>query len=137
MQQLIRWVTGLLLGSGVLCSKVMFDFKGMFNILKYEKQHESELLTLLKQEPDWNLFTSELTIDTFREVLLTSESYICKSQGVICGYLRALVDGFGVYVSELYVAPAYRKNGYGKALLNKIKQTHVDQVVYVFSDSIS
>jgi ribosomal protein S18 acetylase RimI-like enzyme len=106
----------------------------MCNILKYEKQHELELLALLKAEPDWNSFTGEGTIDIFREVLLNSESYICKTQSVICGYLRALVDGFGIYVSELYVAPPYRNQGYGKALLNTIRQAHLHQIVYVLSD---
>jgi ribosomal protein S18 acetylase RimI-like enzyme len=106
----------------------------MCNILRYEKKHEAELLALLIEEPDWSSFTSEVSIGTFKEVLLNSESYICKSHGAICGYLRALVDGFGVYVSELYVAPQYRNNGYGKELLSKIKQTHREQVVYVLSD---
>lgn len=106
----------------------------MCNILKYENKHEAKLLALLKEEPDWNSFTSEIAIDTFKEALLNTESYICDSHGTICGYVRALVDGFGVYVSELYIAPQYRNNGYGRKLLSKIEQIHLDQVVYVLSD---
>ena len=52
----------------------------------------------------------------------------------MCGYLRALVDGFGIYVSELYVAPAFRNNGYGKELLRELKEDHEGQDVYVLSD---
>ncbi len=106
----------------------------MSNILRYEKGHEAELLTLLKAEPDWSVFVSEASIDRFKKALLDSETYICESQGGIHGYLRALVDGFGIYVSELYVAPEYRNNGYGKKLLEKIKQANPDQDVYVLSD---
>jgi ribosomal protein S18 acetylase RimI-like enzyme len=106
----------------------------MCNILRYEKRHEDELLALLKNEPDWSSFTSDVAIGRFRESLLNSESYICESPGEIYGYIRALVDGFGVYVSELYVAPQYRNKGYGKELLGKVRQAHIEQEVYVLSD---
>lgn len=106
----------------------------MSNILRYDKRHESELLSLLKAEPDWNSFTGADTLEIFRDALLNSETYICQSQGRICGYLRALVDGFGIYVSELYVAPPCRNRGQGKELLNKIRQQHPNQDIYVLSD---
>ena len=106
----------------------------MSNILRYDKRHESELLSLLKAEPDWNSFTSEDTLEIFRDALLNSETYIYQSRGRICGYLRALVDGFGIYVSELYVAPPSRNEGKGKELLNKIKQQHPNQDIYILSD---
>lgn len=106
----------------------------MSNILEYQREHEVELLSLLKNEPDWNSFVSEDAVDTFKEVLLEGETYICEMQGAICGYIRALVDGFGIYISELYVAPRCRGNGYGAELLRKIKQMHPNRDVYVFSD---
>ncbi len=98
------------------------------------KAHEAELIALLMSEPDWNSFTRPDTINAFKNSLLSSETFVFESQSKICGYLRALVDGFGIYVSELYIAPSCRKNGYGKQLLRKIKQQHPDQDVYVFSD---
>ena len=73
-------------------------------------------------------------MEKFRDALLNSESYICQSNGVICGYIRALIDSFGVYVSELYVAPQHRNNGYGRALLKKIKDSQPGGAVYVLSD---
>ncbi|MHA6964694.1 GNAT family N-acetyltransferase [Zobellella denitrificans] len=106
----------------------------MINILKYKIEHQIKLLTLLKNEPDWRSFVSKGAIDRFKTALLESETYICEYQGEIVGYIRALVDGFGVYVSELYIAPPYRGNGYGAKLLSKIKQAHPDQDVYVLSD---
>lgn len=106
----------------------------MSNTLRYDKSHESELLSLLKAEPDWSSFTSEDTLEIFRDALLNSETYICQSHGRICGYLRALVDGFGIYISELYVAPPCRNKGKGKELLNKIRQQHPNQEIYILSD---
>ncbi len=106
----------------------------MGNILKYQKEHELELLNLLGEEPDWSSFLSDAAIGTFRESLLKGETFVCQSHGSVCGYLRALVDGFGVYVSELYVAPEFRGNGFGAELLAKVKQEHPNQDVYVFSD---
>ncbi len=106
----------------------------MSNIFRYDKTYEAELTALLDKDPEWNSFTSKGKMDVFRSALLSSQTYICKGQGKVCGYLRALVDGFGIYVSELYVAPDFRNNGYGRALLRELKQDHPDQVVYVLSD---
>ena len=106
----------------------------MSNILKYQKEHELELIALLEKEPDWSSFVSAQAVDTFKEALLESETFLCENEGSICGYLRALVDGFGIYISELYVAPQYRGNGYGSELLAKVKQEHPNQDVYVLSD---
>lgn len=106
----------------------------MSEISRYGKAQESELIALLSREPDWSSFTGPDVIDVFERVLLTSETYICMSEGKICGYVRALVDGFGIYVSELYVAPGYRNNGYGKRLLWEVRRAHCGQDVYVLSD---
>lgn len=106
----------------------------MCNIFRYDKPHESELIALLKSEPDWNSFTGPDSINAFKNALLTSETYVYKIESKICGYLRALVDEFGIYVSELYISPSHRKNGYGKELLKMIKQKHPNQEVYVLSD---
>jgi ribosomal protein S18 acetylase RimI-like enzyme len=109
----------------------------MCNIFRYDKPHESELIALLKSEPDWNSFTGPDSINAFKTALLTSETYVYTIESKICGYLRALVDEFGIYVSELYISPSHRKNGYGKELLKNIKQKHPVQEVYVLSDEDS
>jgi len=106
----------------------------MSNILRYQNEYEHELISLLAKEPDWSSFLSDDAIDTFKEALLESETFLCESKGNICGYLRALVDGFGIYISELYVAPQYRGNGFGSELLARVKQDHPNQDVYVLSD---
>jgi ribosomal protein S18 acetylase RimI-like enzyme len=106
----------------------------MTSIYRYDKSHERELIMLLSKEADWNSFTSEGSIDKFRAALLSSETFICKSNSEVCGYLRALVDEFGIYVSELYVAPSHRNNGFGKDLLSRIRDEHPGKDVYVLSD---
>ncbi|MBV5261991.1 GNAT family N-acetyltransferase [Synechococcus moorigangaii CMS01] len=106
----------------------------MGNILRYDKQHESALLFLLINESDWQTFTNEQNLKIFKEALLTSETFICEHNHEICGYLRALVDAFGLYVSELYVAPSYRNQGHGKKLLQRLKKEHPQKNLYVLSD---
>ena len=106
----------------------------MDNIFRYDETYESELIALLKKEPEWDSFTGAGKIDVFKGALLSSQTYVCKSRSEVCGYLRALADGFGIYVSELYVAPAFRNNGYGRELLKELKQDHPDQIVYILSD---
>lgn len=106
----------------------------MNNILRYQKRHEHQLISLLGSEPDWHSFLSDDAIGKFKEALLESETFICESDGDICGYVRALVDGFGIYISELYVSPRYRGRGLGSELLERIRQEHPNQDVYVLSD---
>lgn len=105
--------------------------------MKYEREHEIELLAILGCDPDWSSFLTEDIVGAFREALLEGETYLCEQQGIICGYIRAVVDGLGIYVSELYVAPAYRGSGYGVALLDKVRHAHPGKDVYVLSDEDS
>ena len=106
----------------------------MSKIIKYEKLHESKLISLLKKEPDWNSFTSNEMVEKFKRELLKSETYICITNGKISGYIRALVDSFGIYVSELYVAPEHRNKGNGRSLLYQVREKFPDQETYVLSD---
>lgn len=106
----------------------------MFEIYKYKLIHEEKLLLLLSIEPDWNSFTDDNSIEKFKQALLNSETYIAVANGEICDYIRALVDSFGVYISELYVFPSQRNQGCGRSLLMELKEKHSDQNVYVLSD---
>jgi ribosomal protein S18 acetylase RimI-like enzyme len=115
-------------------ASAMVEEAQMSSIFRYDKPHESELIALLKSEPDWNSFTGPDSISGFKKSLLSSETYVYKVESKICGYLRALVDEFGIYVSELYISPSYRNNGYGTELLKRIQQEHPNQDVYVLSD---
>lgn len=106
----------------------------MREILAYRVEHEPELLALLAAEPDWRAFMSAEGLPRFRAALRDTLSLVCFDDGRICGYLRALVDGFGLYVSELYVAPEARRRGHGRALLQHLRDAHAGEDVFVLSD---
>ena len=103
-------------------------------IEEYSLKHETELLSLLAKEPDWHSFVREEAINQFKESLLSGGTFGCLHNASVCGYVRVLVDPFGVYVSELYVTPNERNNGYGKALLDRVKSEYSNIPVYVLSD---
>jgi ribosomal protein S18 acetylase RimI-like enzyme len=104
-------------------------------ILEYGKCHEDELLQLLATEPDWGDFLAEGALERFKMALASSATFVCQSNNRICGYIRAIVDGFGIYVSELYVAPPFRNRGFGGELLRRIGYEYRQADVYVLSDA--
>lgn len=106
----------------------------MINIIKYDREHEVGLISLLKNEPDWDLFTNNVTQDSFKNALLNSITLICHVNSVLCGYIRAIDDPFGIYVSELYVAPEQRSKGCGRKLLSTLKERYSNRDIYVLSD---
>ena len=106
----------------------------MFEIIKYSIEHEDGLLDLLKKEPDWSDYTATDFIETFRRSLMEGETIICKNGQECCGYLRAVNDGLGLYISELYVAPSWRNRGIGRRLVEEFKQQNIDRDVYLLSD---
>jgi hypothetical protein len=69
----------------------------MSSVLNYQIEHEVELLALLGDEPGWNSFLSEYAIETFKEALLESETYLCECEGKslpiypsLCRWIRNL-----------------------------------------------
>ena len=106
----------------------------MNNIVEYASRHESGLLTLLSAEPDWYEFTRASAVEHFKSALAQSETLVCEIEGEVCAYLRAINDAFGVYVSELYVAPEFRNQGHARALLCALKERFAGNRVYVLSD---
>ena len=106
----------------------------MCEVLRYSIEHEDGLLELLKREPDWDEYTSSHFIETFRQSLLNGDTFVCKHGREYCGYVRAITDGLGLYISELYVAPPWRNRGIGRRLLEVFKQHNIDRAVYVLSD---
>lgn len=106
----------------------------MFEVINYEKAHEDKLMALLKKERDWDSFTNDSVIEGFKKSLLQSVSMVCIVDGTLCGYVRAIDDVFGLYVSELYVGPEFRNRGCGLTLLKSLKKEFPQRHVYVLSD---
>ena len=105
----------------------------MCEVLRYAIEHEDGLLELLKGEPDWDDCTAPDFIETFRQSLPDSGMFVCTDGREYCGYLRAITDGLGLYISELYVTPPWRTRG-GRRFLEVFKQHNIDRAVYVLSD---
>ena len=71
-------------------------------ISRYTHEHEDALISALGKDPDWDMFTNEQSVTSYKKRLLESVTYVCLESGVLCGYVRALLDeSFGVYISEL------------------------------------
>ena len=105
----------------------------MTTILDYTAAHEGELTSLLKADRDWDMFTRRDALGRFHAALSKGPTYVALVDGRIGGYVRAITDPFGVYVSELYVAPAFRGGGVGRSLLRELKKSAAPPV-YVLSD---
>lgn len=104
-------------------------------ILRCTPEHVEDILAAIKKEPDWEIFTSEATIDRYRSRLNESLTYVCYDDKAFCGYMRAILDnGFAVYISELYVVPEWRNRGVGRSLTAQVKVDHGRLPVYVLSD---
>ena len=106
----------------------------MMQITKYSVQHEEDLILLLKKEPDWESLTNKARLNSLKEALLNSITLVCYFDGSLCGYIRAIDDPFGIYVSELYVAPQQRNNGCGREMLSRLKEMYSTRDIYILSD---
>ena len=104
-------------------------------ITKYKPEHEEAVLSAIKDDPNWEMFTNDDAIETYKNSLEKSVTYVCHDRGGFCGYVRALLDeGLAVYVSELYVIPGCRNRKIGRSLLEQVKADFPDLTVYALSD---
>ena len=104
-------------------------------ILRYQPGHENAVLSAISGDPDWAIFTNDNAIDAYRKRLSACVTYVCYESGEFCGYLRSLLDdGFAIYISELYVVPAWRNQGIGRSLIARVKKDYGHLTVYALSD---
>jgi len=52
----------------------------MSNIFRYDKSYESELIELLKAEPDWSSFISADALNKFKNALLVVKPTFTKAK---------------------------------------------------------
>ena len=104
-------------------------------ISNYRLEHEDAVLSAIKEDADWDIFTNDSAIGLYKKALRESATYVCHKNGEFCGYIRALIDdGFAVYVSELYVVPEWRNQRVGRSLLERVKGDFSALTVYALSD---
>lgn len=106
-------------------------------IKQYDPHHDENLLMKLleNQGDDWVCYWAEAVSAKYRHNLRSSITYVAYEDDVLVGYVRALDDvGFYVYVCDLLVDPAFRGNGIGQALMERIADAYPEQTVYVMSD---
>ena len=104
-------------------------------ILRYKREHEDAVISAIKEDPDWDMFTKESSIGNYRKELLESITYVCYENGAFCGFLRALLDDcLAIYISELFVVPEWRKRTIGRTLIARVKMDFRHLTVYALSD---
>lgn len=104
-------------------------------IFRYKREHEDAVITAIKNDPGWDMFTNKKAIDNYKKSLCESVTYVCYENGAFGGYLRALLDkGFAIYISELFVVPEWRNRAIGRALIAKVKVDFRRLTVYALSD---
>jgi GNAT superfamily N-acetyltransferase len=104
-------------------------------IFRYKREHEDAVLSAIKEEPSWDIFTNEKAIENYKKSLCASITYVCYENGVFGGYLRAILDdGLAIYISELFVVPEWRNRTIGRTLIAKVKMEFRHLTVYALSD---
>jgi predicted N-acetyltransferase YhbS len=104
-------------------------------ILRYKREYEDAVISAIKEDPNWDIFTEEKSITSYKKRLLESVTYVCFENGVLCGYVRALLDDcFAVYISELFVVPEWRNRAVGRTLITNLKEDYGHLTVYALSD---
>jgi GNAT superfamily N-acetyltransferase len=104
-------------------------------IFRYKPEHEDAVISAIKEDPSWDIFTNEKAIDNYKKSLGESITYVCYEHGEFGGYLRALLDdGFAIYISELFVVPKWRNRTIGRTLIARVKMDFRYLTVYALSD---
>ena len=105
------------------------------DIIRYKSENENDVLSAIKADPDWDIFTNGAAADKYRKRLQESITYVCYEGKAFSGYLRALLDDdFAIYISELFVVPEMRNRKIGRTLISKLRSDFSNLTVYALSD---
>ena len=104
-------------------------------IFRYVQECEEAVLSAIREDPDWNIYTNDDAVENYTKRLSASITYVCYDNEDFCGYLRALLDdGFAIYISELFVVPEWRNRTIGRTLIAKVQMDFRHLTVYALSD---
>ena len=104
-------------------------------ISRYQPDDENSVLEAIKLDSNWDILTNDKVINSYKNSLRTSITYVCHNEREFTGYIRAIQDDeIAIFVSELYVVPKWRNRKIGKALIEQIKEDFPEITVYALSD---
>lgn len=104
-------------------------------ISKYQSEDEESILAAIKLDSNWDMFTNDGAIHSYKKSLKNSITYVCYCGKDFAGYIRAIRDeGIALYISELYVVPEWRNQKIGRKLLKQIKEDFPKDTLYTLSD---
>jgi len=105
-------------------------------IRKYTLVDENQLFDLIEREGDeWVEYWQGENRAKYRKLLAECVNYLIFDGGTLCGYIRCRDDGgFGVYIFDLLVDKLYRGNGYGRLLMERVREDFPNDAVYVLGD---
>lgn len=90
-------------------------------------------LAVYEREPDAVLATRQDIADSLGDPTTTTEAVICEAAGEAVGFALYFLNFStwlgrnGLYLEDLYVPPAHRGKGYGKALLKHLARLAVER----------
>lgn len=104
-------------------------------IVRYKREYEAAVIAAIKEDPDWDIFTSEEATDGYKKRLCESITYVCFDGDMFSGYLRAILDdGLSLYISELFVVLEMRNRKIGRRLIFRLRSDFRDLTLYALSD---
>ena len=106
------------------------------HIKPYNEADDADaLFALMRSEEEWAEYSAgDEAVRKYKNALRNSIVFVAYDDGMICGFVRAKDDdGFGVYILDLLVHKTKRGNGYGRLLMERVKQDFITPV-YVMSD---
>lgn len=106
-------------------------------IKRYSETDEMQLFEMLRDEgAEWECYFAQAAGEKYKQVLKQSVTFVAYADSVLCGYVRGRKDGgFGIYVYDLLVKKTYRGRNVGKKLVDRIREEHPEEAVYVMSDA--
>lgn len=107
------------------------------NIHPFDLADRAGILAMIEAEGnEWIDYWSPESCDRFIATMSNCISYVASEDSELCGYIRCRDDnGFGIYIYDLLVAPAFRGHGLGRMLIEQVCADYPGQSVYVMSDA--
>ncbi|MCM8541756.1 MAG: GNAT family N-acetyltransferase [Lentisphaeraceae bacterium] len=102
----------------------MAPFLSMINIRKYKNEDLEQVFEIYKQARDSDFFLGQ-TVDKeedFLQLVEDEDIYVVQVVQVVVAFIS--VYPMQSFVHHLYVLPAYQKRGFGKALIDYIRNKY-------------